>query len=147
MDYLQQHPGLFFGLTAVMFAFTLVNFYRRGRAAEQIFENGQSQQVRFRERGVSGYSNKSPLTRVGGARRALEVVVTDSEVWIKGVWPAFSYIGTQFDLAHRIPRNRIRSVVAHDEVVDLRFQNEAGAESHLVLTLKSPREFIAVTSG
>jgi len=75
------------------------------------------------------------------------VIVTDREVWIKGIWPPFSYIGTQFDLTHRIPLSQIQSVKARGEGVDLRFRNQMGAESHVVLKLKAPEKFLAAVGA
>ena len=142
-DYLQTHPEIFVGVVGLIFVINLVTVYIRGRKAEQRFNQNARQEVKFRERGASGYSNKSLLTRLGGASDALEVVVTDAELWIKGIWPPFSYIGTKFDLTHRIARSQVRSVQARGDTIDLRFTDQAGAESHLVLKLRAPRAFMA----
>jgi hypothetical protein len=143
IDYIQRHPEVFAGLVALTLVINVVTLYVGGRKAEQRFEKHGLQQMRFRERGASGYSNKSLITKLGGANGVLEVAVTDAELWIRGIWPPFSYIGTKFDLTHRILRSQIRSVEAIDDVVQLRFTNEAGAESHVVLRLKAPQAFMA----
>jgi len=143
IDYVQRHPEVFAGLVALIFVINMVTFYVGGRKAEQRFESDGPQQIKFKERGASGYSNKSLITRLGGSNGLLEVVVTDADLWIKGIWPPFSYIGTKFDLTHRIPRSQIRTVQVSGDAIDLRFTNEAGAESHVVLKLKAPQTFMA----
>jgi hypothetical protein len=90
VDYIQGHPDVFGGGVALIFVFNLVTFYVGGRRAERRFSTPERPQIRFRERGASGYSNKSLFTRLGGANRVLEVVVTDVDVWIKGIWPPFA---------------------------------------------------------
>src|SRR5688500_11969823 len=94
LDYFEQRPELFAGVVAAIFTVNIVTFYVGGRRAEQRFRDQRHQPIRFRERGASGYSNRSLITRLGGARRALDVIVTDTDVWLKGIWPPFSFIGT-----------------------------------------------------
>jgi len=142
-DYIESHPEVFAGVFALIFVFNVLIFYVGGRKAERRFEGHGREQIRFRERGASGYSNRSLLTKLGGANGVLDVVVTDADLWIKGVWPLFSYVGAKFDLTHRVPRSQIRSVQARDNAIELRFTNEAGTESHVVLKLKEPQTFMA----
>ena len=142
-DYLDAHPVAFVALVAAAFAINAVTLYVGGRRAERRFRDQGQQPIRFRERGASGYSNRSLLTKLGGARRALDVVVTDDEVWVKGIWPPFSFVGTRFDLTHRIRRSLVRSVESRGDTVDLRFLSEEGADSHIVLILKNARAFVA----
>ena len=146
LEYLQTHPEVFAGVFGLFAVINLVSFHLGGRRVEEMFRGQGHQPIRFRERGASGYSNKSALTRLGAARGALEVIVTDAEVWIKGILPAFSHIGTRFDMTHRIRRSQIRSVQARGDAVDLRFTNDAGHESHVVLRLKDAKGFVAALS-
>jgi hypothetical protein len=132
--YIEQHPEVLAGVFAVLFVLNVVTFFVAGWRAEQKFRGQGHQPIRFRERGASGYSNRSTLTRLGWANRALEVVVTDAEVWIKGIWPPVSYIGSRFDMTHRIQRLQIRSAQA---------RNDAGSESHIVLRLEAPQAFMS----
>jgi hypothetical protein len=143
IDCMERHPEVFAAAFAVIFVFNAVTFYIGGRKAERRFEGPGREPIRFRERGASGYSNKSLITRLGGASGVLDVVVTDADLWIKGIWPPFSYIGTKFDLTHRIPRSQIQILQTRDNVIELCFTNEAGDESHVVLRLKAPQKFIA----
>ena len=143
LDYIETHPGVFAAVALVLAALNLVRFHRHGLKAEHRFRNQEHQPIRFRERGASGYSKKSLRTKLGGANRVLDVVVTDAEVWIKGKWPLFSFIGSNYDMLHRVQRSQIRAVQARDNEVDLRFTNEVGTETHIVLLLKAPKVFLA----
>ena len=138
---IETHPEAFFGVVVLMFAFNAVVFYIGGRRAERRFAGKKDQQIRFRERGASGHSNKSIITKFGGASGVLEVVVTDKELWLKGIWPLFSYIGAMCDMTHRVPRSSIKKCMASGDTIELFFTNETGIESHVVLELKDPKAF------
>jgi hypothetical protein len=142
LDLIERHPGVFFGVVAMVFAFNIVAMLRQGWKAEERFEAALGQPVRFRERGASGYSNRTSITKLGGANRTLEVTVTDAELWLKGIWPPFSYIGTRFDLTHRVPLSQIRKHSVSGNTVDLHFVNEEGTVSHVTLMLKEPQMFL-----
>ena len=143
LHFLEQHANAFLGAVVLAFVLNVVVFYVAGRKAEVRFRNLPSQPIRFRERGASGHSTNSILTKMGGANGVLEVVVTDDEVWLKGIWPMFSYIGSRFDMTHRVPKSSVRACNVFNRKVELRFLNEKGEESHVVLELKSPAAFKA----
>ena len=137
----ETHPGAYVGAFLLLLALNALVFYIGGRRAEQRFVAQEDQEIRFRERGVSGHSNKSMVTKLGGANGVLEVVVTDKELWLKGVWPLFSYIGAMFDMTHRVPKSSIRKCTSVENTIELHFTNESGVGSHVVLELKNPRAF------
>lgn len=143
LNFVETHPAAYIGAVALVLALNAVVFYVGGRRAEQRFAGQVNQEIKFRERGASGHSNKSMVTKLGGANGVLEVVVTDSELWLKGVWPLFSYIGAMFDMTHRVPKSSIRKCTSFETTIELHFTNETGVESHVVLELKNPRAFIS----
>ena len=65
--YIEQHPEVLAGVFAVLFVVNVVTFFVAGWRAERKFRGQGHQPIRFRERGASGYSNRSLLTRLGGA--------------------------------------------------------------------------------
>ena len=143
LSFIESHPEAYIGVFVLMLAFNALVFYVGGRRAELRFAGQDDQEIRFRERGASGHSNKSIVTKFGGASGVLEVVVTDRELWLKGIWPLFSYIGAMFDMTHRIPRSNIRKCITVDHAIELHFSNETGVESHVVLELKNPTAFVS----
>ncbi len=143
LDFLERHADTFVGAIVLAFMVNALVFYITGRRAERRFSDQGDQPVRFRERGASGHSRKSAVTKLGGANGVLEVVVTDEEVWLKGIWPMFSYIGARFDMTHRVPKSSVRVCAVVNETVELRFISEKGEDTHVVLELKDPAAFKA----
>ncbi|MGE0861090.1 MAG: hypothetical protein AB7I01_10675 [Gammaproteobacteria bacterium] len=143
LDFLERHSDAATGAVVAAFVLNALVFYVAGRRAEKRFRDHGDQPVRFRERGASGHSLKSIVTKLGGANAVLEVVVTDQEVWLKGIWPMFSYIGSRFDMTHRIPKSSVRACAVLNETVELRFISEKGEDTHVVLELKDPVAFKA----
>lgn len=58
---------------------------------------------------ASGHSKKNLLTRLGGARNCLRLVVTKDLLWVTS-WFPFSLFTSFYDLEHVIPRTQIVSV-------------------------------------
>ena len=141
LNFFEAHSGAYLGAFVLVIALNALVFYVGGRRAEQRFAGQDDQEIRFRERGASGHSNKSMVTKLGGANGVLEVVVTERELWLKGVWPLFSYIGTMFDMTHRVPKSSIRKCTTIGNTIELHFTNETGVESHVVLELKNRGAF------
>lgn len=143
LDFLERHSDAFTVAVLAAFVLNALVFYVVGRRAEMRFKDQGGQPVRFRERGASGHSLKSMVTKLGGANGVLEVVVTDEEVWLKGIWPMFSYIGSRFDMTHRIPKSSVRACAVLGKTVELRFVSEKGEDTRVVLELKDPAAFKA----
>jgi hypothetical protein len=141
LEYLEANPA-YFGLAFLgVLVVNLVTFSIAGRRADARFRDQGHQRIIFRERFASGRSNRSLLTKLGGASRALDVVVTDAELWIKGIWSPFTYIGTRYDLTHRVPLSDVRKVHLTNNGAELWFRNEEGSESHVELRLKHVEAF------
>src|SRR6185369_12562643 len=65
--------------------------------------------VVFQERFASGCSQKNVLTKLGGARNCLRLVVTRRFLWVTS-WFPFSLIAPFYDLEHVIPLDSILSL-------------------------------------
>jgi hypothetical protein len=140
LEYFEQSPHAFHVALLVVLVSNAIVFFVGGRMAEKRFK-GPAQRVLFRERGASGRSNRTLLTRMGGAAGVLDVIVTEQELWLKGIWPLFSYIFAMFDLTHRVPKSSIRKVTRRDGIVELWFENERGRQVHVELELRDPQAF------
>lgn len=141
--FMQNHPEIVLGHFLLSALVCICVFYWGGKKAERLFAGGGEQVIRFRERGASGYSNRSIWTRLGSANRVLEVTATERELWIRGIWPMFTYIGKHYDLTHRVPHTDIREVRSDGNRVTLRFRNETGGESNVVLILRDVAGLLA----
>ena len=63
----------------------------------------------YQEWFASGHSRKNILTRLGGARNCLRLVVTKDLLWVTS-WFPFSLFTAFYDLEHVVPRDQILSV-------------------------------------
>ena len=135
-------PFIFVGFLV----FNLIFIYLGGRRAERVFVGATDDEIIFRERGASGFSKKSFITKVGGASKVLDIIVTDADLLIKGIYSPFSFIGTFYDLTHRIDRKNITSLILESGKAHLSFNSERGTHN-LVLLLKEPSSFIEALSN
>lgn len=138
LHYLNENPLALLLLIAFVGAWNAVLFYFGGKRAEAIFSGVDLSRVTFRERGASGYSKKSLFTKLGGARRCLDVIVTSTELCIKGIYSPFTYIGTKYDLTRRVGLKQIVGVTSLGSTVELKFTSG----SDVVLELKDTEAFI-----
>jgi len=66
-------------------------------------------EVIFEEWFASGCSQKNFLTKIGGGRNCVRLVVTPSFLWVT-TWFPFSLIAPLYDMEHVIPLSAITSV-------------------------------------
>lgn len=92
--------GVLIGLASV-----LVIYFKRHSRCPRISPDD----VLYQESFASGYSTKNLLTRLGGARNCLRLVVTKDFLWITS-WFPFSLFTTFYDLEHVVPRSNLRAV-------------------------------------
>ena len=135
------HPTLdivanaaFFGLLAWLFI--------RARRMKPRFEKSD---VVYQERYASGCSQKNILTKLGGARNCLRLVVTRSFLWVT-TWFPFSLITPLYDLEHVIPIDAILSVRRSSDFgmsgILITYRDATGDEHTLKLRPKQPDAFI-----
>jgi len=81
-------------------------FMIRGKKALIIFPELNSVDILYRDKHASGYSTKSLITKMGGANKVLDLVITNTELWIRSN-RLFASISLRYDLLHKIPFDRI----------------------------------------
>ncbi len=143
LDYLNENPNVFFLFFLFVLAWNAAFFYFGGKKAEAIFKGLDLNKVRFRERGASGFSKKSIITKFGGASKVLDVIITDSELCIKGIYSPFTYIGSKYDLTRRVELANIRSITEKGSNIELGFN----VGNNVVLQLKNKDKFIKAIKG
>jgi hypothetical protein len=142
-NFIDDHFFLIWCLTAgyVLTAFGVMAWRQASNGPQ--FPPLESVNVLHRERFASGCSHRSLLTRLGGARNMLDVVLTDTELWVT----TFAYlrgISVKYDLDYRIPlidvvsveKSWMRSVVIH-------FHRSDRTTEKLQLWLRDREEFLA----
>ena len=113
--------------------------------ARQVRPRFGKSEVVYQERFASGCSQKNILTKIGGARNCLRLVVTRSFLLVTS-WFPFSLITPFYDLEHVIPLESITSVrrssfLGFDSLV-LSYRGADGADHALRLRSKSPDDLI-----
>lgn len=139
---IRNHFHLFFlfGLLWVASAMSFM-LWRRSRRGPH-FPRFADVILVFREEFASGHSDKSWLTRLGGAHNCLTVAVTDDEVWVKTLFPFSAFAGI-YDLEHRIPRSAITSLKRNGKWVYLEYRLPDQSARRLNLRLRKVDEFIS----
>ena len=113
-------PGEFFVIGGII-SLNLILMIWSWRA-QNIFPSTSTVRKRYQDQYVSGYSDKNTLSTITGARRSLEIIVTDDELWIR---PSFRLtpFGKIQDLIHKIPLENITSVTeVKDKYVQIKFR-------------------------
>jgi hypothetical protein len=135
-------PGSIVILVATSLAgIMLKTFYDRGKKALSIFPDINSVSVKYRDKTALGYSTKSWQTKIGGASRALDIVVTDKELWLKS-FLLFAGINQQHDLLHKISLNKITRVKESGAEIILDFKNEKGEKKQVVINTRDKAGFL-----
>lgn len=119
----------------------LKTFYDSGKKALSVFPDIRTVTVKYRDRTASGYSTRSWKTKIGGASRAMEIVVTDNELWLRS-FLLFAGITKQHDLIHRIPLPRISRVRENHGQITLDFRNDKGEARQVVFNTKDTAQFL-----
>ena len=144
--YLNENPAIIFFIFIAVFIFVFSTLYVRGKKAEEIFNGLDLSKIQFREKGASGFSSRSLATKFGGASRALDIIVTNNELCIKGIYPPFTYIGTRVDLTHRIKTRDITEIEEKGPKVELSFSKPDG-DHKVTLHIKEMAKFIQAIKG
>jgi hypothetical protein len=132
---------IFIAIWIVAIIFMLTILYTRGKKALSIFPDINTIKVVYRDKRASGHSNKSIKTKLGGARNALDIIVTDSEVWFKSML-LFASITERNDLLHKIPIEKIMKVSQKGNSLTIDFQSIEGKNKQIVLITQNPSELI-----
>ena len=107
--------------------------------------NLAKEDIVYEERFASGASLKNILTKLGGARNCLRLVVTRDLLWVTS-WFPFSVIAAVYDLVHVIPLQRISSVqttrILGFESLILSYTDRAGRSHSLRLIPRNPARFL-----
>ena len=116
----------------------IVAFRTRPRIAKE--------DIVYQEFFASGASQKNLLTKIGGGRNCIRLVVTRDLLWVTS-WFPFSLIVPVYDGVHVIPLPRISSVLparffGFDSLL-LSYNDDSGRTHTLRLIPKHPKRFLA----
>lgn len=122
---------------------SFIIFYILGKKTLSIFPELNNDQIIFREKGVSGNSDRSALTYLGGAKNVLDVIITNEELWIKTPL-IFAGFAKFFDLLHKVPLKDIYDLKINDRFLSVTFGTNAINPTTLNLKIRKNQEFEAL---
>ncbi|WP_438968944.1 hypothetical protein [Nonlabens sp.] len=127
------------GLVIVSF----IVFYILGKKTLSIFPELNNDQITFRVKGVTGNSDRSALTYLGGAKNVLDVIITIHELWVKTPL-IFARFTKFFDLLHKVPSKDIYVLKINDRFLSVTFRTNSINPTTLNLRIrkKSLKHFL-----
>jgi hypothetical protein len=137
-------PGLYWvqiGATLAMFGWMAWRYAKTLRSKPSF----KKADVVFQEWNASGRSQKNIITKLGGARNCVRLVVTKDFLWVTSYFP-FSLFTPLYDLEHVIPLSTIVSVQQtkylwrHSFL--LTYRDSAGSTHTLKLLTRKPDDFV-----
>ncbi len=108
-----------------------------------VFPSKSTVKILFEEKMASGRSHKSVITKLGGGRNCLNIIVTSDELWITAVFP-FNLVAFYYDGIHKIPLSLIRKTYKSGKSVFVEFQRKNGSPGKFELQLKNPNNFLGI---
>lgn len=140
-NFIFRHFFLIFGF-ALLWNVVLVGWklVRRKRSGI-VWPKRDDAEVIFVERFASGASDKSFLTRMGGANNCVTVIVTDSRLAIRLLFP-FSNFAENVDLEHLIPLSEIIHISPRGPVIDVEFLRDDDTRRKVTLRLRNSAGFL-----
>ena len=117
-----------------------INVWKRKKSG-LVLPKPNDPDVVFAERFASGSSNKSWMTRMGGASNCLIVVVTKSHLAVTPQFP-FNIAAQSLDLEHLIPISDITKLAQKQKITEVEFQHGSGTIRKISLRLRNAPGFL-----
>jgi hypothetical protein len=115
--------------------------YDAGKKALSIFPDIKSVHVVYRDATATGYSKQSWKTKFAGASRAIDIVVTEQELWLKSI-VLFANVTKQHGLLHRVQLRKVLRAKPDGDYITIDFKNERGEAKQVVIRTRNNTEFI-----
>jgi hypothetical protein len=138
---LQKADEIFPYISTIFPVCILVYFYFTGKKALEIFPAINTVTVVYRNRFASGYATKRSFWKNGRANNALDVVVTDEELWLKSM-VLFAGLLQKFGILQKLPLKNITNATLQGDKVIVDFKNDAFEDAQVVIITKNPGVFL-----
>ena len=136
---------VYYWLSSILFVLMCAYLIYKYVLAVQNRPRFHKNEILYQEWFASGSSLKNILTKLGGARGCLRLVVTKDWLWVTS-WFPFSLIGPFYDLEHVISLNRITNIEPKQSfgrsVVRLTYADTNGESHSLRLIPKDGQSFL-----
>lgn len=130
----------------IYFSFSLVVVYMlfmKGKKALSIFPDISTQNVKFQDITAIGKSTDTTKRKGGHPKSKLELIITDSELWIKSKLST-AFITTNRDAIHKIPLKNIIKISKEDNTILLDFKTTSDVNKQVALDTNNSEEFLNV---
>jgi hypothetical protein len=135
------------GVLFALFASLLVRCHRRCCLRRRCLPNPTDDSVIHAEDGASGYSHRNLVTKVGGARRCVKIVVTRDGLVVDLAMP-LALFAEQVDLCHRIAFSAIERVTEQHKPFGtecvITYRTPDGGHRRLSVFPEAPDQFLKV---
>lgn len=133
-----------FTLLGLLLAYMVVRAAIAHRKAAVV----RAQQTLYEEWTASGCSERNLITKIGGARGCLRLVVTERHLWVTSwPWTPFVLLAVVYDMEHVIPLPSIRRAEVGRRfgrlALWLDFERADGESRSIAIVPKQPRRFAA----
>ena len=111
--------------------------------ARKLLPDLKSGTVHFNIKGASGYSNKSFITKAGGASGVLRISIIDNQLhfWTS---PGFAAVAKMYDLIQAIPISSIIEINPEKRKMVIRYDSSFGQKEFVVRSMAKREEFLAI---
>ncbi len=121
---------------------------RKERGANPVFPAISPNRILYQENFASGRSLEDGITRLGGARNCLKLVLTKDELWVTP-WFFPALFAGPYDLVHRIPKQKVLSIrevssFFRGRCVQIQFTRPNGKTCTLELAPRKVDDFLRV---
>ncbi len=147
IEFLESNPSAVVIITLLVIAYQVSIFYNFRKQYLTDFPEPDEKDIIFREKKVAGRSKNLLHTLFAGRKTSLDVIVTNSELWIRGKHTFGSFLASKSKMLHKIPISSLNWAPGKWNTIELKFTNQAGTQSHIQLGIKQSNAFIAAIIG
>jgi hypothetical protein len=140
-------------VVAIIFNVVVVLFFKFISKSSIPTKPTENEMMIFEESGSSGFSRKSIISKLGGARNCLRVVVTNEAIYISPIspfnWILVGPVASLYDLQHHILRTNLvslKAVEADQHSVDIEYHDNKGILKSMQVSLKNRDQFMGVVN-
>lgn len=147
IEFLENSPSTVIIITLLVIGYQVAIFYNFRKQYLADFPEPDEKDIIFREKKVAGRSKNLLHTLFAGRKTSLDVIVTNSELWIKGKHSFGSFLASKSKMLHKVPVSSLSWAPGKWNTIELKFTNQAGTQSHIQLGIKQSNAFIEAIVG
>ena len=147
IEFLESNPSAVIVITLLVIAYQVFIFINFRKQYLSDFPEPEEKDIVFREKKVAGRSKNLLHTLFAGRKTSLDIIVTNSELWIRGKHTFGSFLASKSKLLHKISLSELNWAPGKWNTIELKFTNQAGAQGHIQISVKQSNAFVAAIMG